>query len=83
VVAAGDILASAASARFHYRVGDVRLFLDLPRRQLVSPILILPRSQQQHDEEGDGWFPRFAALDTEVEDRLDALIDSLAALDIA
>jgi hypothetical protein len=43
----------------------------------------LPRSQQQYDEERDDWFPRFAALDTEVEDRLDALIDSLAAPDIA
>ncbi len=44
---------------------------------LLAPAVV------ERDDDADGWFLRFAALDAEVEDRLDALIDSLAPLDIA
>jgi hypothetical protein len=43
---------------------------------------LLAPATVERDDGADGWFLRFGALDAEVEDRLDALIDSLAPLDL-
>jgi hypothetical protein len=61
-------------------VGDalkIAVFGALDTAPLLAPAVV------ERDDEADGWYLRFAALDPEVEDRLDALIDSLAPLDIA
>ena len=60
-------------------VGDalkIAVFGALDTAPLLAPAVV------ERDDEADGWFLRFSALDSEVEDRLDALIDSLAPLDI-
>jgi len=41
---------------------------------LLAPVIV------ERNDDADGWFLRFGALDEAVEDRLDALIDSLAPL---
>jgi hypothetical protein len=43
---------------------------------------LLAPATVERDDDVDGWFLRFTALDAEVEDHLDALIDSLAPLDL-
>jgi hypothetical protein len=43
---------------------------------------LLASTVVDRDDDVDGWFLRFAALDAEVEDRLEALIDSLAPLEL-
>ena len=61
-------------------VGDalkIAVFGALDTAPLLAPAVV------ERDDEADGWFLRFAALDPGVADRLDALIDSLAPLDIA
>ena len=61
-------------------VGDalkIAVFGALDTAPLLAPAMV------ERDDEADGWFLRFTALDPGIEDRLDALIDSLAPLDIA
>jgi hypothetical protein len=61
-------------------IGDalkIAVFGALDAAPLVAPAVV------ERDDEADGWFLSFDALDPEVEERLDALIDSLAPLDIA
>jgi hypothetical protein len=61
-------------------VGDalkIAVFGALDTAPLLAPAMV------ERDDEADGWFLRFTALDAGVADRLDALIDSLAPLDIA
>jgi hypothetical protein len=55
----------------------IAVFGALDTAPLVAPAVV------ERDDEADGWFLRFAALDPGVEDRLAALIESLAPLDIA
>ncbi len=47
----------------------------------AAPLLV--HTVVERNDDADGWFLRFDALDAAVSDRLDALIDSLAPLDIA
>lgn len=63
-----------------FAIGDalkVAVFGALDTAPLLAPVRV------ERDDEADGWFLRFAALDSEVEERLAALIDSLAPLDIS
>jgi hypothetical protein len=46
----------------------------------TAPLLAL--AVVERDDDADGCYLRFGALDEEIEDRLDALIDSLAPLDL-
>src|SRR4030095_5017078 len=60
-------------------VGDalkVAVFAACVSAPLVAPAIV------ERDDDADGWYLRFGALDEAVEDRLDALIDSLAPLDL-
>ena len=61
-------------------IGDalkIAVFGALDTAPLLAPAVV------ERDDEADGWFLRFTALEADIEDRLDALIDSLAPLDIA
>jgi hypothetical protein len=44
---------------------------------LLAPAVV------ERDDDAEGWYLRFGPLDEAVAERLDALIDSLAPLDIA
>jgi len=63
-----------------FEVGDalkVAVFGALDATPLLAPAVV------ERDDEADGWFLRFAELDAQGDERLSALIDSLAPLDIA
>ena len=60
-------------------VGDalkVAVFGAFDTAPLLAPAVV------ERDDDADGWYLRFGALDEAVGDRLDALIDSLAPLDL-
>jgi hypothetical protein len=60
-------------------VGDalkVAVFSAFDSAPLLAPTVV------ERDDDADGWYLRFGALDEAVEDRLDGLIDSLALLDL-
>jgi hypothetical protein len=60
-------------------VGDalkIAVFGAFDTAPLLAPVIV------ERNDDADGWFLRFGALDEAVEDRLDALIDSLAPLDL-
>jgi hypothetical protein len=61
-------------------VGDaikIAVFGALDTAPLLAPAVV------ERDDEADGWYLRFAALESDVEERLETLIESLAPLDIA
>jgi hypothetical protein len=60
-------------------VGDslkIAVFGACDTAPLLAPAVV------ERDDDADGWFLRFATRDAEVEDRLAALIDSLAPTDL-
>jgi len=60
-------------------VGDaikIAVFGAFDTAPLLAPAVV------ERNDDADGWFLRFCALEPAVEDRLDALIDTLAPLDL-